>query len=43
MTEEEQQMATFPTITQAGNTTLTWINSGGGITNHEVFRCEVRF
>jgi hypothetical protein len=30
-------MATFPTITQAGNTTLNWINSGGGITNHEVF------
>ncbi len=30
-------MATFPTITQNGNTTLTWTNSGGGITNHEVF------
>jgi hypothetical protein len=30
-------MATFPTITQNGNTTLTWQNSGGGITNHEVF------
>ena len=30
-------MATFPTITQNGNTTRTWINSGGGITNHEVF------
>ena len=30
-------MATFPTITQNGNTTLTWINSGGGITNREVF------
>ena len=30
-------MATFPTITQNGNTTLNWINSGGGITNHEVF------
>lgn len=30
-------MATFPTITQNGSTTLTWINSGGGITNHEVF------
>ena len=30
-------MATFPTITQNGNTTLTWVNSGGGITNHEVF------
>jgi hypothetical protein len=30
-------MATFPTITQNGSTTLTWQNSGGGITNHEVF------
>lgn len=30
-------MATFPTITQNGNTTLTWTNSGGNITNHEVF------
>jgi hypothetical protein len=30
-------MATFPTITQNGSTTLTWINSGGGITNREVF------
>jgi hypothetical protein len=30
-------MATFPTITQNGNTTRTWTNSGGGITNHEVF------
>jgi hypothetical protein len=30
-------MATFPTITQNGNTTLNWINSGGGITNREVF------
>ena len=30
-------MATFPTITQNGNTTRTWINSGGGITNREVF------
>ena len=30
-------MATFPTITQNGNTTLTWVNQGGGITNHEVF------
>ena len=30
-------MATFPRITQNGNTTLTWTNSGGGITNHEVF------
>ena len=30
-------MATFPTITQSGNTTLTWIASGGNITNHEVF------
>jgi hypothetical protein len=30
-------MATFPNITQAGNSTLTWINSGGNITNHEVF------
>src|SRR5215471_9259427 len=30
-------MATFPTITQNGNTTVTWVNSGGGITNHEVF------
>lgn len=30
-------MATFPTITQNGNTTITWINSGGGITNREVF------
>lgn len=30
-------MATFPTITQNGNTTLNWVNSGGGITNHEVF------
>lgn len=30
-------MAHFPTITQNGNTTLTWINSGGGITNHEAF------
>ena len=30
-------MATFPTITQNGNTTITWQNSGGGITNHEVF------
>ena len=30
-------MATFPTITQNGNTTLTWTNSGGGITNREVF------
>lgn len=30
-------MATFPTITQNGNTTRIWINSGGGITNHEVF------
>jgi hypothetical protein len=30
-------MATFPTITQNGNTTLTWTNTGGGITNHEVF------
>lgn len=30
-------MATFPTITQPGNTSRTWINSGGGITNHEVF------
>jgi len=30
-------MATFPTITQNGNTTRTWINSGGGITNHEAF------
>ena len=30
-------MATFPTITQNGNTTLNWVNSGGGITNREVF------
>ena len=30
-------MATFPTITQNGSTTLNWINSGGGITNREVF------
>jgi hypothetical protein len=30
-------MATFPTITQNGNTTLTWTNTGGNITNHEVF------
>lgn len=30
-------MATFPTITQNGNTTLIWTNSGGNITNHEVF------
>jgi hypothetical protein len=30
-------MATFPTITQNGNTTLNWVNQGGGITNHEVF------
>ena len=30
-------MATFPTITQNGNTSMTWQNSGGGITNHEVF------
>jgi hypothetical protein len=30
-------MATFPPITQNGNTTQLWINSGGGITNHEVF------
>ncbi|BCL84671.1 hypothetical protein ccbrp13_71360 [Ktedonobacteria bacterium brp13] len=29
-------MATFPTITQSGGTQL-WINSGGNITNHEVF------
>ena len=30
-------MATFPTITLNGNTTTTWTNQGGGITNHEVF------
>jgi len=30
-------MVTFPTITQNGNTTVSWINSGGGLTNHEVF------
>jgi hypothetical protein len=30
-------MATFPTITQSGGGPLLWINSGGGITNHEVF------
>ncbi len=30
-------MATFPTITQNGNTTRVWTNSGGNITNHEVF------
>lgn len=30
-------MATFPTITQNGNTTRTWTNQGGSITNHEVF------
>ncbi len=35
-------MATFPTITQNGNTTLTWTNSGGGITNHEVFACTLQ-
>ena len=30
-------MATFPTITLNGNTTTSWTNQGGGITNHEVF------
>jgi len=30
-------VATFPTITQNGNTTRTYTNQGGGITNHEVF------
>ena len=30
-------MATFPTITQSGGGPQTWINWGGGITNHEVF------
>ncbi len=29
-------MATFPTITQVGGP-QTWINAGGGITNHEAF------
>lgn len=29
-------MATFPTFTQTGGP-QTWINWGGGITNHEVF------
>ncbi|HXW69918.1 MAG TPA: hypothetical protein VEK34_00490 [Methylocella sp.] len=30
-------MATFPTITQSGGGPQLWINSGGNITNHEVF------
>lgn len=30
-------MATFPTITQSGPGPQLWINSGGGITNHEAF------
>jgi hypothetical protein len=30
-------MATFPTITQSGGGPQLWINSGGGITNHEAF------
>jgi hypothetical protein len=35
--KKELTMATFPTITLNGNTTTTWTNQGGGITNHEVF------
>jgi hypothetical protein len=30
-------MATFPTITQSGPGPQMWVNSGGDITNHEVF------
>jgi hypothetical protein len=30
-------MATFPTITQSGPGPQFWVNSGGGITNHEAF------
>jgi hypothetical protein len=30
-------MATFPTITQSGAGPQRWTNSGGSITNHEVF------
>ncbi len=30
-------MAKFPTITQSGPGPQLWINSGGGITNHEAF------
>jgi hypothetical protein len=30
-------MATFPTITMSGGGPQLWINSGGGITNHEAF------
>ena len=30
-------MATFPTITQSGGGPDLWINSGGNITDHEVF------
>ncbi|HEX6496603.1 MAG TPA: hypothetical protein VF018_14030 [Acidobacteriaceae bacterium] len=34
-------MATSQTVTQNGNTTQTWIFSGGGITNHEAVVTEL--
>jgi hypothetical protein len=34
-------MATSQQVTQNGNTSLVWTVSGGGMTNHEVFACQL--
>ena len=36
-----KKMALFPVQTQNGNTTSTDVYSGGGITNHEAWACQL--